>query len=136
MSGKKIAKFIWCVNMNRDYAIMVPQVDPVTGLTKSGIKSAEAQAPTGTSLEFNYMANPAIVDIANLQGAFIPFHKTEAERIAAGDTRPSLESLYGNQEGYVTAITNAANTLVSQRFLLQRDANLIIQYATDNPILP
>jgi hypothetical protein len=76
------------------------------------------------------------VDLANLSGSFIPFHKTEAQRIAAGDTRPSLESLYGDQEGYVTAITNAANTLVSRRFLLRRDADLAIQYARDNPILP
>jgi hypothetical protein len=122
--------------MERDYAIMVPQVDRTTGMTLAGIKSVTAMAPTGTSLEFNYVANPLFIDLANLQGAFIPFHKTEADRVAAGDERPSLESLYGNQAGYVAAITNAANTLVSRRFLLQRDADLAIQYARDNPILP
>lgn len=120
----------------RDYAILVPQVDPTTGLTLAGIRSVAARVPTGTSLEFNYVANPAIVDLVNLSGAYIPFHKTEAARIAAGDTRPSLESLYGTQDGYVAAVRAAAQALVAERFLLQRDADRIIQNAINNPILP
>jgi hypothetical protein len=120
----------------RDYAILVPQVDPVTGLTRAGIRSVEAQAPVGTSVEFNYVATPGIVDLVNLSGAFIPFHKTEAARIAAGDTRPSLESLYGTQAGYVAKVTEAANTLVAQRLLLPRDADRIIREAAATPILP
>ncbi|CAG9185046.1 hypothetical protein LMG32289_05837 [Cupriavidus pampae] len=72
----------------------------------------------------------------NLTGAFIPLHKTDAARIAAGDGRPSLESLYVNQAGYVAAVTTAANNLVAQRFLLQRDADAIIARATAQPVLP
>jgi hypothetical protein len=120
----------------KDYAILVPQVDARTGLTLAGIRSAEAQAPLGTSIEFNYVATPGIVDLSNLGGAFIPFHRTEAARLAAGDTRPSLESLYGNQAGYVAAVTQAANALVTQRFLLQRDAERIIREANATPVLP
>ncbi|WP_194726270.1 alpha/beta hydrolase domain-containing protein [Noviherbaspirillum malthae] len=120
----------------KDYAILVPQVDARTGLTQAGIRSVEAQAPLGTSIEFNYVATPGIVDLSNLGGAFIPFHRTEAARLAAGDTRPSLESLYGNQAGYVAAVTQAANTLVTQRFLLQRDAERIIREANAAPVLP
>jgi hypothetical protein len=120
----------------RDYAILVPQVDQTTGLTLAGIRSVAARVPTGTSLEFNYVANPAIVDLVNLGGAYIPFHKTEAARIAAGDTRPSLESLYGTQDGYVAAVRAAAQALVAERFLLQRDADRIIQNAINIPILP
>ncbi|MDR6537087.1 alpha/beta hydrolase domain-containing protein [Variovorax soli] len=122
--------------MGKDYAILVPQVDPGTGLTRAGIRSVDVQAPLGTSLEFNYVATPGIVDLANLTGSFIPFHKTEAARIAAGDTRPSIESLYGTQAGFVTAVTDAANSLVAQRFLLQRDADRRIQRAQANPVLP
>ena len=123
-------------SLNRDYAILVPQVDASTGLTRAGVRSVEARAPLGTSIEFNYVATPGIVDLTNLTGSFIPFHKTEAARIAAGDTRPSLEALYGNQAGYVAAITAAANELVALRLLLQRDADLIIARAVANPILP
>ncbi|MFT3720722.1 alpha/beta hydrolase domain-containing protein [Pseudorhodoferax sp.] len=120
----------------RDYAILVPQVDPSTGLARAGIHGVEARAPLGTSIEFNYVATPGIVDLSNLTGSFIPFHATEAARIAAGDTRPSLESLYGTQAGYVAAVTAAADRLVAERFLLQRDAQLRIQQAAQANVLP
>ncbi|WP_236674967.1 alpha/beta hydrolase domain-containing protein [Piscinibacter sp. HJYY11] len=122
--------------VGRDYAIMVPQVDAQTGLATSGIRGIEVQAPLGTSLEFNYVAAPGIVDLVSLTGSYIPFHTTEAARLAAGDMRTSLEALYGNQAGYVAAVTNAANALVAQRFLLQRDADLRIQQAASANVLP
>jgi hypothetical protein len=123
-------------NTGRDYAILVPQVDRQTGLTLAGIKSVEARVPLGTSIEFNYVATPGIVDLSNLAGAFIPFHTTEAARIAAGDTRPSLELLYGNQAGYVAAVEAAAKQLVQERLLLERDAERQVQAARVANILP
>lgn len=131
-----IASILPPAYLNRDYAILVPQLDASTGIPRAGIRSVEARAPIGTSLEFNYVATPGIVDLSNLTGSFIPFHKTEAARQAAGDSRPSLESLYTNQAGYVAAVTAAANDLVAQRFLLQRDADAIIARAVANPVLP
>ncbi|APW38799.1 hypothetical protein RD110_17605 [Rhodoferax koreense] len=119
-----------------DYAILVPQVDASTGLTRAGIRGVEVQAPLGTSIEYNYVATPGIVDLTSLTGSYIPFHKTEAARIAAGDTRPSLESLYGSQAGYVARVTAAASSLVAQRFLLQRDADLRVQQAAAAAVLP
>lgn len=131
-----IATLLPPANMNRDYAILVPQVDPITGLTTSGIRSVAVRAPLGTSIEFNPLANPLFGENVSLAGAFIPFHKTEAARLAAGDTRPSLESLYGNQAGYVAAVTAAANQLVAERVLLRRDADRIIAAAIATPVLP
>jgi hypothetical protein len=122
--------------LNQDYAILVPQVDPQTGLTLAGIRSVEARAPLGTSIEFNYVATPGILDLSNLTGSYIPFHATTAARDAAGDTRPSLEQLYGTQAGYVAAVTAAANELVAQRFLLQRDADANVARAMATPVLP
>ncbi|WP_298232403.1 alpha/beta hydrolase domain-containing protein [uncultured Azohydromonas sp.] len=122
--------------LNKDYAILVPQVDATTGLTLAGIRSVEARVPLGTSIEFNYVATPGIVDLSNLTGSFIPFHKTMAARLAAGDARPSLEELYGDQAGYEAAVKAAAAELVSQRLLLQRDADLIVQRAAATPVLP
>ncbi|UUX94883.1 alpha/beta hydrolase domain-containing protein [Aquabacterium sp. J223] len=122
--------------LNRDYAILVPQVDPATGLTRAGIRSVEARAPLGTSVEFNYVATPGIVDLSNLTGGYIPFHKTTAAAQAAGDGRPSLEQLYGTQAGYVAAVTAAADELVAQRLLLRRDADAIVARAIANPVLP
>ena len=120
----------------RDYAILVPQVSTSTGLALAGVQSVAVRAPLGTSLEFNPMSNLLFGENVSLAGAYIPFHKTEATRLAAGDTRPSLESLYGNQAGYVGAVTAAANDLVAQRLLLQRDADRLISEATAAAILP
>lgn len=120
----------------KDYAILVPQVDPTTGLTRSGIRSVEARAPLGTSVEFNYVATPGILDLSGLSGAYLPFHVTDAARNAAGDARPSLESLYGNQAGYVGAVRTAAAQLVAERFLLQRDADRLIAQAMARRVLP
>ncbi|MDA8520355.1 alpha/beta hydrolase domain-containing protein [Acidovorax sp. NCPPB 4044] len=122
--------------VGRDYAILVPQVDPSTGLARAGIQSVEARAPLGTSIEFNDVATPGIVDLVNLTGSFIPFHKTRSARLAAGDGRPSLEELYGSQAGYVAAVSRAADDLVAQRLLLRRDADAIVAKARAANILP
>lgn len=131
-----IASLLPPAYLNRDYAILVPQVDPGTGLTVSGVRSVEAQVPLGTSIEFNYPSAPGVIDLANLTGAYIPFHKTKAEREAAGDTRASLEERYGSQAGYVAAVTAAAQDLVAQRLLLPRDAQAIVDRAAATPVLP
>lgn len=120
----------------RDYAILVPQVDPATGLTRAGIQSVEARVPLGTSIEFNDVATPGIVDLVNLTGSYIPFHTTRAARIAAGDGRPSLEERYGSQAGYVAAVSRAADDLVAERLLLRRDADAIVAKARAANILP
>lgn len=120
----------------RSYAILVPQVDASTGLTRAGIRAVEAQVPLGTSLEFNYVATPGIVDLSNLTGSYIPFHKTRAARLAAGDGRPSLEELYGDQAGYVAAVRAAAQSLVGERLLLQADADALIARAQASAVLP
>jgi hypothetical protein len=130
-----IAEYLPPHNMSKEYAIMVPQVDK-DGLEIAGIRTVDIQAPLGTSLSFNYTAVPGRKDLFWLSGAYIPFHKTKAERLAAGDTRLSLEERYGSQEGYVKAVTAAAEKLVFQRFLLQEDADAIIAKAKANPILP
>lgn len=122
--------------VGKDYAILVPQVDPATGLTRAGIRGVEARAPLGTSIEFNYVAIPGIVDLSNLAGSFIPFHKTRAARLAAGDTRTSLEERYTDQAGYVAAVTQAARDLVAERLLLQRDADALVAKARATPVLP
>ena len=131
-----IATILPPANLGRSYAILVPNVDASTGLPTAGIRNVDVQAPLGTSIEFNYVATPGIVDLVNLTGSYIPFHKTEAARLAAGDARPSLQSLYGTQAGYVSAVTTAANALVSQGFLLRADADRRIARAQSTAVLP
>ena len=68
-------------------------------------------------------------------GSYIPFAETQAEREAAGDPRPSLEERYGTHEGYVNAVTDAANSLVAQGFLLPEDAAAAIAAADASDVL-
>ena len=60
----------------------------------------------------------------------------KADRLASGDPRLSIEERYGTQEGYVCAVTLAAKNSVKHRFLLQADADELIEQATAADILP
>ncbi|OJU53568.1 MAG: hypothetical protein BGO02_01590 [Brevundimonas sp. 67-6] len=122
-------------NLGRDYAILVPQVDG-DGHDIAGVRGIAIEAPLGTNLGFNYAANPDFEDLDNLNGAFIPFHKTRAARVSAGDERPSLEERYGDQAGYVAAVEASARRLVQARFMLQEDADRYIENARRHPVLP
>lgn len=53
------------IRKNKEYTVLVPQVDSVTGLSASGIKGVEVQAPLGTSIEFNYASLPSVVDLVS-----------------------------------------------------------------------
>jgi hypothetical protein len=64
-----------------------------------------------------------------LQGSFIPFARTKAERLAAGDARLSLEERYPGKDAYVAAIKQAADALVGKRYLLPDDAAQLVAQA-------
>jgi len=51
----------------------------------------------------------------------VPFYKTKAQRLAAGDPRPSLEERYKTHSGYVAAVVAAANNAACQGYLLAAD---------------
>ena len=70
-----------------------------------------------------------------LTGMTVPLHRTQAERLAAGDPRPSLEELYGNHGGYVSQIGAAAQNLKAQRLMLQEDVARVIKEAAQSDVL-
>jgi hypothetical protein len=65
----------------------------------------------------------------------IPFARTRAERTANNDQRLSLEERYHDHAGYVEAVKAAAAKAVSEGFLLQPDADRLIQLATASNVL-
>ena len=88
------------------------------------------QVPLGTYLGWNVRkAGFSEGDSCDLTGGFIPFFKTKAERLAAGDPRPSLEERYPTHADYVAKVTAAANDQVRKRVLLPEDAASIIAAA-------
>ena len=88
------------------------------------------QAPLGTYLGWNITASGFFKgQICGFSGGYMPFAITRAERTKSGDPRPSLEERYGTHEGYVCAAKRAAGALVRDRFLLQADADRMIEAA-------
>ena len=74
-------------------------------------------------------------DLCDLSGSFFAFAKTTADRAARADPRPSLQERYGDHQGYVDAVTAAADELVANRLLLPADADAIIAAAQASNIL-
>jgi hypothetical protein len=108
------------------YGILQIQVD-ADGNDAAGVNSVFTQVPIATYTGWNpFRADRFENGLCNLQGSFIPFAQTRAERLAAGDPRPSIEERYPSKDAYVEAFRKAANGLVAKRYLLPDDAQLLI----------
>jgi hypothetical protein len=114
---------------------LVPKVD-ADGNDVGGVPSVLRQVPLGTYAGWNILASGFDKGkICLLNGSFIPFAKTRAERTAAGDPRRSLEERYGSHKAYVEAVQAAAEKAVAERFLLRADADRLIAEASASDIL-
>lgn len=114
---------------------LVPKVD-ADGNEISGVASALHQAPLGTYLGWNVRSGGFYQGEGwEYVGGFIPFAETEAERLATGDPRPSLQERYQNHAGYVAAMSNAVQNLVAGRFLLPEDGTNLVQQAQASEVL-
>ena len=112
-----------------EYGVLVPQVD-ADGNDVDGIRNVYVQVAIGTYTGWNLFNQNFFEDgFCTLQGSFIPFARTKAERIAAGDPRLSLEERYPDKESYVSAVRKAANDLVAKRYLLAEDARRLVSEA-------
>jgi hypothetical protein len=89
-----------------------------------GIRQMELRVPLGTNTGWNVRAGFRAPDLCGLSGGYSPFAQTQAERLASGDPRLSLQERYRDHQGFVAAMKFAARDLVAERFLLQEDANL------------
>lgn len=105
-----------------DYETRVPVPD-ADGNDKGGVRLVELQAPLGTHTGWNLRAPDTGFAWATsrFDGSFVPFARTEAERVAAGDPRPSLEARYATRDAYVAAVRAAAERQVAAGLLLQED---------------
>jgi hypothetical protein len=117
--------------------------------TATGLPTVLGEAPLGTYVGWNlattgwYGPNASngpgsvgqVFAGAGNSGGYWPFWDTQANRTAAGDPRLSLEERYGTHDGYVCAVTAAANKAVAQRFLLPSDAQALISSASGSNVL-
>jgi len=111
----------------------VPKVD-ADGNELGGVPTVLRDAPLGTYLGWNLTTTGFHAgQVCNYVGGMIPFAHTQAERVANGDPRLSLEERYGSHNGYVLAVKNAAGNAWRQGYLLPQDMiNLVNQAQASN----
>jgi hypothetical protein len=111
------------------YPVLFPRMDP-DGLAIDGIRLPVIEVPRATYTGWNPRAEGfGAGALCTNQGAVVPFAATRAERIAAGDPRPSIEERYPTPEIYVEQVRKASERLVGERLLLPADAAATIAAA-------
>jgi hypothetical protein len=121
--------------IKQSLTMLAPKVD-ADGNERGGVPVVLLDAPLGTYLGCNVTAGGFHKDqICDYVGGMIPFARTEAERQANNDPRPSLQARYGNLDGYVAAVQKAADNAVAQGFLLPVDATALVKAAQASAVL-
>lgn len=119
--------------LDTPYPVFVPKTDS-DGNDIAGIRLPDVSVPvatyTGWALRASAPGDPVpIVDGCDAAGQRIPLAKTMADRLAAGDPRPSLQERYADHAAYVNLVTQAAQELQRQRLLLDMDVQAYIAAA-------
>jgi hypothetical protein len=115
------------------FPTLVPQVD-MFGNELGGVESVEILAPLATYTPWNLRTGftGGVVELTDFRGTYIPLPATESEREAAGDSRPSIESLYPDKQAYLEIAERAARSLVQGGTLLEEDVARVVRRASDH----
>jgi len=108
------------------YGVRVPKVDR-DGNETSGILLPDIAVPTATAMGWSVRSANAggAGELCYLDGSYLPFAKTKAEREATGDGRPSLEERYKDPADYVAKVRDAALALQKDGYMLPEDVERI-----------
>jgi hypothetical protein len=120
--------------LGRSYKVFQARIDR-DGNDLGGVDHLALMVPLGTNLGWNVRAGFRAPDLCGLTGGFVPFAKTRAERLAAGDPRRSLEERYGTHDGYVKEVRKSTDKLVKKRVMLREDADAQVRAAQDGSVL-
>lgn len=107
----------------RPFESRVPAPD-ADGNDRGGVRLVELQVPLGTHTGWNQRAPQTGFPwaTARFDGSFVPFARSEAERRASGDPRPSIESRYPTRGAFIAKVQMAVKHQVTAGFLLSEDA--------------
>jgi hypothetical protein len=110
-------------SLGAPYPVFVSRVDSV-GNELGGIRSIEILTPLATYYSWQLRTGmlAATDRLVSFRGTFIPLPKTEAERRASRDSRPSIEALYGDRARFLQRVDEGISSLIARRLLLREDS--------------
>jgi len=116
-------------------SLLLPAVD-ADGNEIAGIRLPDVAVPLGTYTGWNLRAAEYGAEgmLAGLDGMYLPFPASAAERRKRGDPRPSVAERYPTHDVYLARMTDAALDLQSQGFLLPEDVTAILRIAAERPV--
>ncbi|HLH87091.1 MAG TPA: alpha/beta hydrolase domain-containing protein [Xanthobacteraceae bacterium] len=108
------------------YAVLVPKVDR-DGNETSGVILPDIAVPTATATGWSVRSPSAGApgELCYLDGSYLPFARTKAERDATNDGRLSLEERYKSPADYAAKVHAAAVKLAREGYLLDEDVDRI-----------
>jgi hypothetical protein len=113
------------------YTVLVGRVNG-DGNMMDGVRHPTLQVPIGTYTGWNLRREGFAEDEqCGGTGSYFPFLETQADRRGSWDPRPSVGERYATPESYLEHLEAAAAQLVSERFLLPRDAEEIVRAARE-----
>lgn len=112
------------------YCTLVPAVDR-DGNELAGIRLPDVVVPLATYMGWNLRAEAYGLGgvLATLDGSYLAFPKTLADRQKSGDPRASIQERYPTRKGYLDAYAKAVDELQKERFLLEEDASRMLEEA-------
>jgi len=104
------------------YPSYVPRTDE-DGNDIAGVRLVDVTMPLATYTGWALRSGPQANDGCEGSGQMIPFARTQAERLAKGDPRLSIEERYPSYEFYARRVVYAIKQMVQQRLMLCEDAD-------------
>ncbi|HEY5619948.1 MAG TPA: alpha/beta hydrolase domain-containing protein [Vicinamibacterales bacterium] len=113
--------------------LLVSQVD-ADGNEMAGIRLPEVAVPLATYTGWNFR-NPQLGGIGRLvgnTGSYVPFARTQAEREARRDPRPSIDERYPSRGDYLAKVRQVTEALVRDRYMLAEDVDTVVNRASEH----
>lgn len=116
------------------FACLVPQVDG-DGNEIAGIRLPEIAVPLATFTGWSMRSPSFSRTLRRNAGTLWPLSRTAEERAETGDPRKSIQERYGNAADYLSKVAACLLELRDQRFLLDQDLALLLDYAAKQSLL-
>jgi hypothetical protein len=116
--------------VGKAFPILLPQVN-ADGNETSGVRMPDIQVPLATYTGWNLRAADigAPDELFSMQGSFIPFSRTRAERELHHDPRLSIAERYSGRAQFLEKIGAAARSLAAGGYLLEGDVSRVVEHS-------